>query len=84
MVMTAMEEREYHAAHPDERRPNIFEKDTIKCKKSNEFNKWKSAYAQIEHMIDEKKRIAREEAMKNRKMKKSNTNEEREEEQTND
>lgn len=69
-LMTAIEEREHHSAHPNKKRPNKFAKDTIKCHDTDYFSFWKSVNAQVAHQIEEKKRIAREEEAKKRASKK--------------
>lgn len=69
-IMTAFEEREYHAANPKEKRPNKFAKDTIKRKNTDYYSYWRSVGAQVDYVIEEKKRLAREEELKKRKDKK--------------
>lgn len=69
-LMTQEQEREYHASHPNERRPNKFAKDGVKKRNTDYYSFWKSANAQTAHKIEEKKRLAREEEMKKRASKK--------------
>ena len=69
-LMTTAEEREYHIFHRKERRPNKFAKDTIKRKDTDYYSFWKSAYAQVDHHIEELKRRTREEEAKKRANKK--------------
>ena len=69
-LMTQAEEAEYHIYHRKEKRPNRFANDTIKKKNTDYYSYWKSAYAQVEHDIEERKRKAREEEMKKRANKK--------------
>ena len=69
-LMTQAEEREYHISHYKEKRPNKFAKDTIKKKDTDYYSYWKSAYAQVDHHIEELKRKAREEEAKKRANKK--------------
>ena len=69
-LMTQAEEAEYHIYHRKEKRPNRFAKDTIKQKNTDYYSYWKSAYAQVDHDIEERKRKAREEESKKRANKK--------------
>ena len=69
-LMTAAEEREYHASHEKEKRPNKFAKDTIKRKNTDYYSYWKSANTQVSYQIEELKRKAREEESKKRANKK--------------
>ena len=69
-LMTQAEEAEYHIYHRKEKRPNRFAKDTIKKKNTDYYSYWKSAYTQVEHDIEERKRKAREEEFKKRANKK--------------
>lgn len=69
-LMTAAEEREYHASHKKEKRPNKFAKDTIKRKNTDYYSYWESANAQVSYQIEELKRKAREEEAKKRANKK--------------
>ena len=69
-LMTQVEEAEYHIYHRKEKRPNKFASDTIKKKNTDYYSYWKSAYAQVDHDIEERKRKAREEESKKRANKK--------------
>ena len=69
--MTQIEEREYHAAHLNECRPNKFDKDTIKCHKTDYYSFWKSVNAQTDYAIELKKKLAREEEARKRAEKKN-------------
>ena len=69
-LMTQAEEMEFHILHLKEKRPNRFAKDTIKKRDADYYSYWKSAYAQVDHHIEELKRNAREEEAKKRANKK--------------
>lgn len=69
--MTNSQEREHHAANPTDRRPNTFDKDTIYVGDKDYYSKWRSVYAQVDHQIAERNRIAREEEKKKREAKKT-------------
>lgn len=69
-LMTQAEEAEYHIYHRKEKRPNKFASDTIKKKNTDYYSYWKSAYTQVDHDIEERKRKAREEESKKRANKK--------------
>lgn len=69
-LMTQIIEREFHGAHPTEKRPNKFAKDTIKKRSTDYYSLCKSVYAQIDYQIEELKRKSREEEAKKRANKK--------------
>ena len=69
--MTQIEEREHHAAHPNKRRHNKFDKDTIKCHRTDHYSFWKSVNAQTDYAIELKKKLAREEEARKRTEKKN-------------
>ena len=61
-----------HDYHDSPRKmPNKFAKDGIKVHYGDLFSRRKSVLAQIEHQIEEKKRVAREEEAKKRSIKKN-------------
>lgn len=74
-LMTHGQEREYHASHPTEKRPNKFAKDGLHIKHTDIYSRMKSVMAQLEHQIEEKKRLAREEEAKKRADKKNKKSE---------
>ncbi len=68
--MTTTQEREYHVAHPYEKRPNKFDKDSIKVGNKDYYSKWRSVDAQIDYKLAEEERIAREAEREKRAAKK--------------
>ena len=74
-LMTASQEREYHASHPTIKRPNRFAKDGFVVHNTDHYSKMKSVMAQVTYKIEEKKRVAREEKAKKRADKKKGTTE---------
>lgn len=68
--MTTTQEREYHATHPYEKRPNKFDKDTVKAGSKDHYSKWRSVEAQIDYKLAEEERIAREAEREKRAAKK--------------